>query len=423
MQELEIKLPDVGEGVTEAELVEWHVKPGDLVREDDILAAVMTDKATVEIPSLYDGKVTWVGGEIGDTVPVGTVLVKIATEADAVPDVGRAAEPVEEVVSAKAEAPKPAVKPTPSPAKPVPVRTVGAPRAEGARVLASPAVRKRARDAGIDLRQVPGRGPGGRVEHADLDAVFAAPRGAVSGAVRMRAQGMDEIKVVGLRRKIADRMALANERIPHITVVEEVDVTALEDLRATMNQGRNQKGAEKPKLTLLPFLTAMLTKALRDHPEMNAHFDDEAGVIHRHNAAHIGIATMTDGGLIVPVLRHAEALGLFETAGEITRLSQAARTGKATREELTGSTITITSLGPLGAIVTTPIINHPEVAIIGINKMAMRPHWDGSQFVPRKMMNISCSFDHRVIDGWDAAVFVQRLKTLLETPALIFVED
>lgn len=423
MQELDIKLPDVGEGVTEAELVEWHVKPGDLVREDDILAAVMTDKATVEIPSLYDGKVTWTGGEIGDTVAVGSVLVRIETEGEAVPDVFEQAapvvEPAPEPVVEKAVAPVAEPEPQ-TEAAPVVIPQVVAPRVEHADVLASPAVRKRARDAGIDLRQVRGTGPGGRIEHGDLDALFQsaqAPAAPVSTPARK--PDMEEIKVVGLRRKIADRMSLANERIPHITVVEEVDVTGVEDLRATMNRDRG----DKPKLTMLPFICAALARAVQDHPEMNAHFDDNAGVIRRHRAVHAGIATMTDGGLIVPVLRDAETRGLFDTAGEIARLSEAARSGKAVREELTGSTITITSLGPLGAIVTTPIINHPEVAIVGINKMAVRPHWDGTQFVPRKMMNISCSFDHRVIDGYDAAVFVQRLKSLLETPALIFVEE
>ena len=237
--------------------------------------------------------------------------------------------------------------------------------------------------------------------------------------MRAMRTGTQEIKVVGMRRKIAERMALANSRIPHITVIEEIDVTALEDLREKLNAARG----EKPKLTILPFVTAALSQAFIDHPEMNAHYDDEAGVIIRHGAVHLGIATMTDAGLAVPVLRHAEAVGLFETAAEIARLSGVTRAGKANRSELSGSTFTITSLGPLGAIATTPIINHPEVAILGINKMAVRPMWDGSQFQPRKMMNISASFDHRVIDGWDAAVFVQKMKSLLETPALIFVDE
>ncbi|MEZ5710984.1 MAG: dihydrolipoamide acetyltransferase family protein [Blastomonas sp.] len=226
------------------------------------------------------------------------------------------------------------------------------------------------------------------------------------------------MKVVGMRRKIAERMALANTRIPHITMVEEVNVTSLEELRAKLN---DQRG-EAPKLTVLPFIAAVLTRAFADHPEMNAHFNDDEGIVLRHEAVHLGIATMTDAGLVVPVLHHAETLGLFDTATEIARLSEVARAGKASRDELTGSTFTITSLGPLGAIATTPIINHPEVAILGINKMAVRPMWDGAQFQPRMMMNISASFDHRVIDGWDAATFVQRIKTLLETPAMIFVD-
>ena len=432
MAVLPIKLPDVGEGVTEAELVEWNVSVGDLVREDDILAAVMTDKATVEIPSLYTGTIVKLAGEIGESLPVGSDLVLIETDASA---------PVETVESPEAAVPETspvtqsAVKvadPTETgsngvtspPASRQPLSqlaSAGAPRPEGAQPLASPAVRARAREGGIDLRQVTGTGPAGRITPADLDAVFSAsgdPRHSPNVSGRARRTNLKEIKVVGMRRRIADRMSLANAEIPHITVVEEVDMTSLEDLRAKLNDERG----DRPKLTLLPFVTAMLSKALLDHPEMNAHFNSDAGMVTRYGALHIGIATMTDAGLMVPVLKHAESLGLFETAAEIGRLSDAARSGKAARDELTGSTFTITSLGPYGAIATTPIINHPEVAILGINKMAVRPIWDGSDFVPRTMMNISASFDHRIIDGWDAAVFVQRMKTLLETPALIFAE-
>ncbi|KAE9412550.1 hypothetical protein Angca_005465, partial [Angiostrongylus cantonensis] len=255
---------------------------------------------------------------------------------------------------------------------------------------------------------VAGSGPAGRITDVDLDAVFAAPQRAATptAAGRERREGTERIPVIGLRRKIADRMSLANARIPHITVVEEVDVSALEDLRAAMNDRRG----DKPKLTLLPFLAAALKRAFVDHPEMNAHYLDDDGVVERHRAIHLGIATMTPNGLVVPVLRHAETYGLFGAAGEISRLAEAARQGKATREDLSGSTFTITSLGPLGAIATTPIINHPEVAILGVNRMAIRPMW------PRRMMNISASFDHRVIDGWDAATFVQRLRGLLEAP-------
>ncbi|UOA29217.1 dihydrolipoamide acetyltransferase family protein [Pseudosulfitobacter sp. DSM 107133] len=413
-----IRVPDVGEGVAEVELVEWHVKPGDTVKEDDVLAAVMTDKATVEIPSLYTGTIVSLGAEIGETVAVGATLVTIEHGGEG-GDVTAEIE-VEPEQDTPAETAKPATasKPVPNPAVAAPASgSARAPRAEGVAPLASPAVRARARNAGIDLRQVAGSGPAGRITQGDLDAVFAAgPGGASTGGGKR--QGSEDIRIIGLRRKIADRMALANSRIPHITVIEEIDVTALEDLRATMNQTRG----DKPKLTMLPFVSATLCRALLTHPEMNAHFDDDAGVVTRHNPVHIGVATMTEGGLVVPVLRHAEALGPFATASEIARLAEAARTGKAKRDELSGSTITITSLGPLGALATTPIINHPEVAILGINKMAVRPMWDGQQFVPRKMMNISASFDHRVIDGWDAASFVALVKRLLENPAMIFME-
>ncbi|SEO83688.1 branched-chain alpha-keto acid dehydrogenase E2 component [Salinihabitans flavidus] len=423
MQTVSVKLSDVGEGVTEAELVEWHVKPGDMVREDDVLAAVMTDKATVEIPSLCDGKVVWTGGEIGERIAVGSELVRIETDQEVDPEAQEPPAPEESPTATREPETEPEemeARPAPDtptrPAAPRPAQ-VGAPRPEGVRPLAAPAVRARAREAGIDLRQVAGTGPAGRITHDDLDAVFAVPTG--GRAPRARRSGAQEVKVIGLRRRIADRMALANQRIAHITVVEEVDVTALEELRAQMNDTRG----DKPKLTILPFIVAALARAVEDHPEMNAHFDDEAGVITRHNALHAGIATQTDGGLMVPVLHHAEAMGIYETAAEIARLSQAARDGKATRDDLTGSTITVTSLGPLGAIATTPIINHPEVAILGVNKIATRPHWDGNGFVPRRMMNLSASFDHRVIDGWNAAVFVQRMRALLQTPALIFMED
>lgn len=424
MNILPVKLPDVGEGVTEAELVEVNVKVGDIVNEDDVIAAVMTDKATVEIPSLYSGKVVWVGGEAGETLAVGSDLVRIETDDGAVGSASSATEAHEAEAKPAETTQKPAQAARPNEPAPIARSTVaqtGAPRPEGQGPLASPSVRARAREGGIDLRQVSGSGPAGRITNDDLDAVFGRSRqqpGTTKPAGKSPRTGTEEIKVIGMRRKIAERMSLANSRIPHITVVEEVDVTALEELRAKLNADRR----DKPKLTILPFITATLAKAVQDHPEMNAHFDDDAGVITRHASVNTGIATMTDAGLVVPVLRNAEALGLFDTAGEITRLSKAARDSKATRDELTGSTITITSLGPLGALATTPIINHPEVAILGINKMATRPMWDGSQFVPRKMMNISASFDHRVIDGWDAAVFVNRIKSLLETPALIFME-
>ncbi|MBE0694852.1 MAG: 2-oxo acid dehydrogenase subunit E2, partial [Aquamicrobium sp.] len=301
-----------------------------------------------------------------------------------------------------------------------PGSSLGAQRAEGERPLASPAVRLRAREAGIDLRQVRGAGPAGRITHEDLDAFVArGPQPAVAATGLARKDGVEEVRVVGLRRKIAEKMALATSRIPHITYVEEVDVTAVEELRAKLN---GEKRADRAKLTLLPFLMRAIVKAVGEQPALNATFDDEAGIVRRHAAVHVGIAAQTPAGLMVPVVRHAEARDIWDCAAEAARLAQAARDGTATREELSGSTITITSLGALGGIATTPLINHPEVAVVGVNKMAVRPMWDGSQFVPRKMMNLSSSFDHRVIDGWDAAVFVQRLKTLIETPALIFVE-
>jgi 2-oxoisovalerate dehydrogenase E2 component (dihydrolipoyl transacylase) len=293
------------------------------------------------------------------------------------------------------------------------------PRAEGEKPLASPAVRLRAREAGVDLRQIPGTGPAGRITHEDLDAVFARGPGSARAPGPQKLTAVDDIKMVGLRRRIAEKMSIANARIPHITYVEEIDVTALEELRATLN---NDKRHDRLRLTLLPFLMRAMVRAIAEQPKLNALFDDEAGVLHQHAGVHIGIAAQTPAGLLVPVVRHAEALDLWGCAAELNRLAEAAKQGTATRDELTGSTITITSLGAMGGVVTTPIINHPEVAIIGVNKMMMRPVWDGAAFVPRKLMNLSSSFDHRVVDGFDAALFVQRIKTLLETPALIFME-
>jgi 2-oxoisovalerate dehydrogenase E2 component (dihydrolipoyl transacylase) len=445
MGEHTIKLPDVGEGVAEAELVEWHVKIGDLVREDSILAAVMTDKATVEIPSPVDGEITWLGAEIGDTVAVGSPLIRLKVDggaeipaveavpvepamdddqeeaplADGLAEEGeRIPPPPEKPVTAalvKTAAAKPAVAARPV-ARPA---TAGAPRAEGERPLASPAVRLRARESGVDLRQVPGSGPVGRITHEDLDAFIARGPQAARPTGLQRNDTVEDIKIVGLRRKIAEKMALAKSRIPHITYVEEVDVTALEELRAALNKG---KRADQPKLTVLPFLMRAMVKAIAEQPGINAIFDDEAGIIHRHGGVHIGIAAQTASGLVVAVVKHAEARDLWDCGAEVNRLAEAAKAGTATREELSGSTITITSLGAMGGVATTPVINHPEVAIVGVNKMMVRPVWDGTQFIPRKMMNLSSSFDHRVVDGWDAAVFVQRIKTLLETPALIFVD-
>lgn len=430
MGEHVIKLPDVGEGVAEAELVEWHVKIGDLVREDGLLAAVMTDKATVEIPSPVDGEILWLGAEIGDTVAVGSPLVRLKVEGEGNAATIAAAEPVTPHIEARTEEPraKPAsepprqkLQPEPQPQPAAFAPTVGAPRPEGEKPLASPAVRLRAKEAGIDLRQIPGTGPAGRITHEDIDAFLRrGPQPAQQPAGLTEDNTVEEIKVVGLRRKIAEKMALAKSRIPHITYVEEIDVTALEDLRATLNKEKRQ---DRPKLTLLPFLMRAMVKAVKEQPGINALFDDDAGIIHRHGGVHIGIAAQTTTGLVVPVVKHAEARDLWACAGEVNRLAEAAKNGTATREELSGSTITITSLGAMGGVATTPVINYPEVAIVGVNKIMVRPVWDGSSFIPRKMMNLSSSFDHRVVDGWDAAVFVQRIKTLLETPALIFVSE
>jgi 2-oxoisovalerate dehydrogenase E2 component (dihydrolipoyl transacylase) len=413
MGEFVIKMPDVGEGVAEAEVVEWLVKAGDPVREDMVIAAVMTDKATVEIPSPVNGTVTWLAGEVGDRIAVKAPLVRIETGAN----VGRAQPgPVPETPAAKVtEAGIP--KPTPTAPTP-PTPTPGAPPAE--KPLAAPAVRLFARESGVDLRQVQGTGPEGHILREDIEQFLLqgnAPATTRSGFARKTAT--EEIKVTGLRRRIAEKMMLSTSRIPHITYVEEVDMTSLEELRAIMNADLK---AGHPKLTVLPFLVRALVKAIAELPDVNATFDDNTGIITRYDAVHVGIATQTPAGLTVPVVRHAEARDIWDCATEMNRLAAEARSGRATRDELTGSTITISSLGALGGIASTPIINHPEVAIIGVNKIATRPAWDGAQFVPRKMMNLSSSFDHRIIDGWNAATFVQRLRTLLETPALIFID-
>ena len=425
MAEHVIKLPDVGEGVAEAELVEWHVAVGDVVREDQVMAAVMTDKATVEIPSPVEGEVTWLGAEIGATIAIGSPIVKIevaGSEADDNPAEAAPVASTAEDIPARIEEPPVPKKDVPAPApqnRNVGKARTGIPRSGIMKPLASPAIRLRAKEAGVDLRQVGGTGPAGRITHDDLDAFLSGAPKASTGSGLQRRDGVEEVKLVGLRRRIAGKMALAKSRIPHITYVEEVDVTALEELRARLNGEK----PGRPKLTLLPFLIRAMVRALEEQPALNATFDDEAGIISRHAAIHIGIATQTAAGLIVPVLRHAEARDLFDCAAETARLAEAARDGSAARDELSGSTITITSLGAMGGVATTPVINHPEVAIIGVNKIMMRPLWDGTQFVPRKMMNLSSSFDHRVIDGWDAAVFVQRIKAMLETPALIFIGE
>jgi 2-oxoisovalerate dehydrogenase E2 component (dihydrolipoyl transacylase) len=387
-----VKLPDIGEGVVEAELVGWHVKVGDIVREDQVLAEVMTDKATVEIPAPCAGRVTSLAGEVGSKVSVGGELLRLEGPG------GKSA----------AEEPPPEPVAAPGPAEP-----------EGAAgPLASPAIRQRARDAGLDLRSIRGTGPEGRILHADLDAVLRGGSAMPAPRPRTRREDVEEVPVTGLRRRIAERMAEATRRIARFSYVEEVDVTGLEELRASLNA----EAEDRPKLTPLPFLMLAVIRAVADFPQINAHYDDEAGVVRRYGAVHLGIATQTPSGLMVPVVRHAEARDLWDCAAELRRLSAAARDGSARREELAGSTITLTSLGALGGIVSTPVVNLPEVAIIGTNRIAIRPVWsEHGGFVPRKMMNLSSSFDHRVVDGHDAAAFIQRIRQLLETPALIFV--
>ncbi|MEJ1968623.1 MAG: dihydrolipoamide acetyltransferase family protein [Rhizomicrobium sp.] len=401
------KLPDVGEGTAEAEIVAWHVKPGDRIEEDQNLVDVMTDKATVEMTSPIAGEVIALHGGPGDMAAVGAPLVEIEIAGD-----GNA------VSSAQDIAP-PAQKLEPH--KPVPqpqTVTAAAPPAPADRPLASPAVRQRARDRGIDLRSVRGSGPAGRVVQDDLDAAVApgtmsstAPRGP-------RADVVEDIKIIGLRRKIAEKMQEAKRRIPHFTFIDEVDMTEVEDLRAHLNQTRR---AATPKLTVLPFLVRAIALAIVDFPQMNARFDDAVGVIHRHAALHMGIATQTANGLMVPVVRHAESLDIWQCAVEIARVAAAARDNKAKSEELSGSTITITSLGTLGGVAATPVINHPEVAIIGPNAIVERPVVRDGRIAVRRMMNLSSSFDHRVVDGYDAAAFIRRIRTLLEHPATLFM--
>ena len=444
MATYQFKLPDIGEGIAEAEIVAWHVKLGDRVEEDQQLADMMTDKATVEMESPVAGTVTKLAGEVGDQIAIGSVLVEIETEGAAL-----AARPVRatekeqpladgivaptkamaEVLPATATAPplperegpgvgssakrepatdaqaKAGVEPASASTHPLPPPLKGG----AAKVLASPAVRQRARDLGIDLAEV--RTTADRVRHADLDAYLLYHGGSVgSGGGAKRAD--ETIKVVGLRRKIAENMAEAKRRIPHFTLVEEYDVTDLEDTRAMMNRDRG----DQPKLTLLPFLITAMGKAIADWPMLNATFDDDAMVLTRHGAMHLGMATQTPGGLMVPVIRDAQNKSVWQLAKEVARLADAAKSGKASREELSGSTITLSSLGPMGGITSTPVINRPEVAIIAVNKVREMPVIVDGELEARKLMNLSLSCDHRVVDGWDAANFLQAMKAYIENP-------
>jgi len=435
-----VKLPDIGEGVAEAEVVEWHVKVGDAVREDQVLADVMTDKATVEIPSPADGTVTALGGDAGMMLAVGSELVRLDVGAvvSGAGD-GAAPEPVADGLAPQeappaprpheAASPKRLLVPEPPPPRPpsaaaevTPVAArgpAGPPRVAGERPVASPAVRRRAVEAGVDLRQLRGTGPAGRIGHDDLDAYLRGTPATPAPTGRSENTSVEDVKVMGLRRRIAKSMAESKRRVAHFSYVEEVDVTALEELRVSLNR---RFAATRPKLTLIPFLVQALVRAVPAFPGLNALYDDEAEVILRHGGVHVGIATQTPSGLMVPVLRHAEARDLWGCAAEVQRLAEAARGGLVSRDELSGSTITITSLGALGGIASTPVVNRPEVAIVGVNRQVMRPMWRDGGVVPRLMMNLSSSFDHRVVDGYDAASFIQALKGLLETPALLFLE-
>lgn len=455
-----IRVPDIGEGIAEVEVVVWHVKPGDSVAEDQTVCELMTDKATVEVPSPVTGTVAALGAEVGATIAVGAELLRLEVEgAGNLRENEAAGRPAAEAATA-GPGPTPASAPSAaasaraaaSTAGPVAAATPASPalpsspaprsaaarrpapaavlREPGERPLASPAVRRLALDLGVELRFVRGSGPAGRILREDVvawqgrteDLHAPAAGGATAYA---RRDGETEVPVIGLRRRIAQKMQEAKRRIPHFSYVEEVDVTELELLRAVLNQ---RHAATRGKLTMLPLIARALVLAVRDFPQMNARYDDEAtaggaaGIVTRYAPVHLGIATQTETGLMVPVLRHAEARDPWSIAAEVARLADAARTGRGSREELSGSTLTITSLGPLGGIVTTPVINAPEVAIIGVNKVVERPVVRDSAIVVRKQMNLSSSFDHRVVDGMDAAAFVQAIRGLLETPALLFVE-
>lgn len=414
-----IKMPDIGEGIAEVELVAWRVQVGEEVKEDQVLADVMTDKATVEIPAPVAGKVTELGGTPGQLMAVGAELIRleVAGEGNVKASAPQAAKAVAAATVAAPVAAPVAAAPVVAP----PTTTPAPMRAPGEKPIASPAVRRRAWDLGIELQFVHGSGPAGRITHEDLD-VYLASRGqapVARGGGLQRRQGEEAIPIIGLRRKIAQKMQEAKRRIPHFSYVEEIDVTELEGLRAQLNA---KFGAARGKLTVLPFICRAVVLAVREFPQMNARFDDDAGVVTRYGPVHLGIATQTDAGLVVPVLRHAEAQDLWGCASEIARLAEGARSGKAAREELSGSTITISSLGPLGGIVTTPVINHPEVAIVGVNRIVERPVFQGGHVVARQLMNLSSSFDHRVVDGMDAARFIQAIRALLEQPAMLFVE-
>ena len=400
MGEYRFKLPDIGEGVVEAEITAWHVKLGDTVSEDDPLADAMTDKATIELTSPVDGVISMVACEEGEVLAVGADLVVLTVEGEG--NVDAALETTPQPPKAPTKAPP---KPKTSKSKPI---SKPAPKASG-KALASPAVRKRAKAAGLDLTQANASGKDGQVTHADLDLLEK----------RFVLQDDEtRIKVIGLRRVIAQRMQESKRHIPHFTYVEEIDVTALEALRKRAN---NKKSEDKPKLTVLPFIIRALASTLEDWPQFNARYMDEAGYVSQFSDLNLGIAAQTDNGLIVPVLKQANRLSIWDMAAQITRLAEGARTNKLSPEDLSGATTTLTSLGPLGGIVTTPVINRPEVAIFGPNKIRRKLFLENGEIEERLVMNFSVSCDHRVIDGYDAARMMQDMKAMLEDPAMMFL--
>lgn len=429
MGELAIKVPDIGEGIAEVELVAWWVQPGETVAEDQVLADVMTDKATVEIPSPVAGKVIALGGTVGQLIAVGAELIRIEVEGGGHVEVAATQTQEPTLVPAPVPAPPHAPAPARAAREPAPARAsppAQVPTQAGERPIASPAVRRRAWELGIDLRQITASGTAGRIVQGDLDAWLAqhpgaqrAPQQPVDTPRGVERHDEEAVPITGVRRRIAQRTQESARRIPHFTYVDEVDVGEIERLRAALNERWH---GERARLTLLPLLVRAVVLAVQRHPQVNARFDDEAGVLTRHGAVHVGIATQTEAGLMVPVLRHAEARDPWSSAAEIARLAAAARAGHATRDELSGSTITITSLGALGGIASTPIINQPEVAIVGVNRIVQRPVVRDGAMLPRSMMNLSCSFDHRVIDGQLAAEFVQAVRAALESPALLFID-
>jgi 2-oxoisovalerate dehydrogenase E2 component (dihydrolipoyl transacylase) len=419
-----IRMPDIGEGIAEVEIVEWRVKEGDSVAEDQTLCDVMTDKAAVEVPSPVAGRVVELGGAVGQVMAVGSVLIRIDDGSEAAEKASvQASQPQ---VAAVPPPSAPVAAPPPSPDVPTPPPPAAAPRPSASpstapRALAAPAVRERARALGIDLSRLKGSGPDGRIVHADLDA--ARSTGARANAPgNTPTDGTREFKLIGLRRAIAQKMLLSKRSIPHFTYVEEVDVTEMVALREALNR---QYAVQRSELSPLALAIRAIVRAVSDFPQVNARFDDEAGVLTLYDAVHLGVATQTDGGLMVPVLRQAQTLNLWDCSLAVAELAAKARAGKATRDELSGSTLTVTSLGKLGGIVSTPVINHPEVAIVGINRIVARPMIrdlrDGTVQI-RQMMNLSSSFDHRVVDGAVAAAYIQRVRQLLEAPATLFID-